>query len=30
MMDPRNQLIASIVEIDIVARMRRHAAPVCG
>jgi hypothetical protein len=29
-MDPRNQLIASIVEIDIVARMRRHAAPVCG
>jgi hypothetical protein len=29
-MDPRNQLIASIVEIDIVARMRRHAAPVRG
>jgi hypothetical protein len=29
-MDPSNQLIASIVEIDIVARMRRHAAPVPG
>jgi hypothetical protein len=28
--DPRNRLIASIVEIDIVARMRRHAAPVRG
>jgi hypothetical protein len=26
----RNRLIASIVEIDIVARMRRHAAPVRG
>jgi hypothetical protein len=26
----RDRLIASIVEIDIVARMRRHAAPVCG
>jgi len=29
-MDPRDRLIASIVEIDIVARMRRHAAPVRG